>query len=137
MMVPKVFSDDVTNWRKWRDDVSKYFDEEHEGMKAVMDEVAKVQIPVTKDILEQACLKNPAAVGDKFKRAKHLFRALEKITAGEAAKVVSTVGEENGFEAWRQLHLRFEPELEAQKIWCSWKCTASQRQRPSRRRKRN
>ena len=34
---------------------------------------------------------------------------------GEAAKVVSTVAEENGFEAWRQLHLRFEPELEAQK----------------------
>ena len=25
------------------------------------------------------------------------------------------MAEENGFEAWRQLHLRFEPELEAQK----------------------
>jgi hypothetical protein len=40
---------------------------------------------------------------------------LEKLTEGEAAKVISTVKDENGFEAWRQLHLRFEPELEAQK----------------------
>ena len=45
----------------------------------------------------------------------HLYRALEKLVEGEAAKVVSTVAEENGFEAWRQLHLRFEPELETQK----------------------
>ena len=29
--------------------------------------------------------------------------------------MVSTAAEENGFEAWRQLHLRFEPELEDQK----------------------
>jgi len=46
---------------------------------------------------------------------KHLYRALEKLTEGEAQKVISTVAGENGFEAWRQLHLRFEPELEAQK----------------------
>ena len=29
--------------------------------------------------------------------------------------MISTVPDENGFEAWRQLHLRFEPEMEAQK----------------------
>ena len=27
---------------------------------------------------------------------------------------MSTVADENGFEAWRHLNLRFEPELEAQ-----------------------
>ena len=60
-------------------------------------------------------MKNPEAVGERVKKWKHLFRALEKLTAGEAGKVVSTVREENGFEAWRQLHLRFEPELETEK----------------------
>ena len=115
MMIPNVYKDDVSNWRKWKEDVTKYFDEEHEGMKAVMDEVARVPVPVTKEVLEEACIKNPEAVGDKLKRWKHLYRALEKLTDGEAGKVVSTVKDENGFEAWRQLHLRFEPELEAQK----------------------
>ena len=44
-----------------------------------------------------------------------IYRALEKLTEGEAHKVISTVPNENGFEAWRQLTMRFEPELEAQK----------------------
>ncbi len=37
------------------------------------------------------------------------------MTEGEAAKVISSVREENRFEAWRHLHLRCELELEAQK----------------------
>ena len=28
MMIPKVLQDDVSTWRKWKEDVSKYFDEE-------------------------------------------------------------------------------------------------------------
>jgi len=66
MMIPKVFNDDVSTWRKWKKDVSKYFDEEHEGMKAVMDEVAKLTMPITQSILEQACMKNPEAIGEKL-----------------------------------------------------------------------
>ena len=44
-----------------------------------------------------------------------MFRALEKLTEGQAEKVLSTAKNENGFEAWRQLHLAFEPQLEAQR----------------------
>ena len=44
-----------------------------------------------------------------------MYRALERFTDGEAAKVLSTVKDDNCFEAWRQLHLRCEPELEAQR----------------------
>ena len=75
MMIPKPFNEDVASWRKWKEDVSKYFDEELEGMKAVMDEVAKLHIPITKDILEQACVRNPTAVAEKLQRWKHLYRA--------------------------------------------------------------
>ena len=114
-MVPKIFSDDITYWRKWREEVAKYFDEEKEGMKAVMDDVAKQTMPITKEEMEDACKRNPSAIGEQLKKWKHLYRALEKLTEGEAAKVVSAVREENGFEAWRQLHLRFEPELEVQR----------------------
>ena len=88
----------------------------------LMDDVAKQVVPITREVLEEACRKNPTAVGEKLRRWKHLYRALEKLTDGEAAKVISTVREENGFEAWRQLHLRFEPELEAQKnVVLLWK----------------
>ena len=115
MMIPKVFEGDINSWKRWKEEVTKFFDEEHEGMKAVMDEVAKNCGPITEEVLQQAFRNNPAAVGDKLQKWKHLYRALEKLTSGEAARVISTVRAENGFEAWRQLHLRFEPELEAQK----------------------
>ena len=32
----------------------------------------------------------------------------KNLPTAKAAKVISTVGEENGFEAWRGLHKRFE-----------------------------
>ena len=115
MMIPKVFEGDINSWKRWKEEVTKFFDEEHEGMKAVMDEVAKNGGPITEEVLQQAFKNNPAAVGDKLQKWKHLYNALEKLTSGEAARVISTVRAENGFEAWRQLHLRFEPELEAQK----------------------
>ena len=84
-------------------------------MKVIMDDVSRCKQPITKEVLEEACSRNPTAVVQQLQKWKHLYRALEKLTAGEAAKVISTVSDENGFEAWRQLHLRFEPELEAQK----------------------
>ena len=133
MMVPKTYNDDINGWRKWKDEVAKYFDEGCEGMKAVMDDVAKLEVPVTSELLEEACKRNPGAVGDKLQRWKHLYRALEKLTSGEAAKVIATVRDENGFEEWRQLHVRFEPELEAEKNVVIWSCTTSRPPRASRR----
>ena len=33
MMIPKPFNHDISGWRKWKEEVTKYFDDEHEGMK--------------------------------------------------------------------------------------------------------
>ena len=79
--------------------MTKFFDEDSEGMKAVMDEVSRSTVPITEEVLRQAFIKNPEAVGDKLQKWKHLCRALEKLTDGEAARVISTVRAENGFEA--------------------------------------
>ena len=92
----------------------KYFDEGKEGIKVVMEEVAYSEQEITRELLKDAAYRFPQVQGD-LEQWKHLYRALEKLTEGEAAKIVSTVKDENGFEAWRQLHVRFEPELEAQK----------------------
>jgi hypothetical protein len=114
LMVPKKFSEDIGEWRKWKGEVSKYFDESREGIKAILDEIANKPFPITVDVLRDAGARHPHKIAD-LEQWKHLYRAIEKLTDGEAAKVVSTVNDENGFEAWRQLHLRFEPELQAQK----------------------
>ena len=45
----------------------------------------------------------------------HFYRALKKWTGGIARKVVNAVNGENGFLAWRMLHLEYEPGLAAQK----------------------
>ena len=114
LMVPQKFAEDITQWRKWKEEVTKYFDESREGIKGILDEIGNMQQPITVEVLRAAGERNPHKVAD-LEKWKHLYRALEKLTDGEAAKVVSTVTDENGFEAWRQLHLRFEPQLQAQK----------------------
>ena len=40
-----------------------------------------------------------------------VWRALKGVTGGVARSVVPSVHGEDGFEAWRQLHLQFEPKL--------------------------
>ena len=37
MMIPKKFKDDISIWRKWKQEVTKYFDEGKEGLKLIMD----------------------------------------------------------------------------------------------------
>ena len=111
MMIPKVFSEDVQGWRQWKEDVAKYFDEGKEGIKLIMEKVCKSPQEITIETMREVSRRHPEVTTD-LERWKHLYRALEKLTDGEAARVISTVGNENGFEAWRQLHLRFRPELE-------------------------
>ena len=36
---------------------------------------------------------------------------MKKHTAGDARKIVSSISDRNGWEAWRKLHLQFEPAL--------------------------
>ena len=52
MMIPKVFSDDIGTWRKWKEDVTKYFDESKEGIKKIMDDVCKSSEPITTQVLQ-------------------------------------------------------------------------------------
>ena len=115
MMIPTPFNHDISVWRKWKEEVTKHFDDKHEGMKYIMDHISKLDYVIDEKVMEDECYNNPCAPVANLLKWKHLYRALEKLTEGEAHKVISTVPNENGFEAWRQLTMRFEPELEAQK----------------------
>ena len=89
-------------------------DDEQEGMTGVLNAVASVEIPVTKEAPEAECARAPRRHWSSFKW-KNLYRAQQTLTEDEAQEVVSIVAAEIGCEVWKQLKLRFEPESDAQK----------------------
>ena len=44
-----------------------------------------------------------------WEQREMLWRFLKKYTAGDARKIVSSASDRNDWEAWRKLHLQFEP----------------------------
>jgi len=48
---------------------------------------------------------------DAWNQREMIWRFLKTKTTGEAKKVVTSVSHRNGWEAWRKLHLQFEPAL--------------------------
>ena len=79
MMVPKVFLDDISVWKKWKDDVTKYFDEEREGMKHVMDTMAQQKETITASILEREFQGNPNVIGVHLKEWKHFVSRVREV----------------------------------------------------------
>ena len=51
----------------------------------------------------------PCGQSDKDQLA--VWRALKGLRGGTAEKIVMSVGSQDGFEAWRRLHLQYEPRL--------------------------
>ena len=75
MMVPKPFKDDIGTWRKWKNEVAKYFDEAKEGMKKVMDEVSQHAEAITAEVMERVCAMNPNAPVKQLQEWKlHLIK---------------------------------------------------------------
>ena len=89
MMIPKIFSNDVHTWRKWKEDVTKYFDEGREGIKQVMEDACRSPTEITPQMMQELAQNYPGARTD-LEKWKHLYRALEKLIEGGAARVIST-----------------------------------------------
>ena len=103
IMIPQPFDKDMVKWRKWKDEVTKYFDGDTVGikLKLAMDNVSSWKASVTSDILGVYSNANPIDGMDcsVLRQWKNLHRALEKLAFGEAATVISTGLQENGFGA--------------------------------------
>ena len=107
-MLPKVFEGNLEEWRNWQDDVSDFLDTRHSGMLRFLDAISKQRDQQISDSLKQTWqFLGPKVLDDEI----HVWRALKGLTGGVARTVVMSVSEENGFEAWRRLHLQFEPKL--------------------------
>ena len=111
-IVPKILDNKLEEWRQWKDDVLDFLDENNKGMRNFLVEVQK------EETIDDAWLRGQVQThGEKIAgkdESIRVWRALKGMTTGEARKVINTVNEENGFQAWIALHQRFEPGLAIQ-----------------------
>jgi hypothetical protein len=103
MITPKELNS-PDGWKRWKADVEDYCEEMFEGMKDILDKVRKSEDAVTYEAFA-------ATEEEWWSKAEQLYRFLRRFTEGEARRVVQSVREDNGFEAWRKLHQQYEPSL--------------------------
>ena len=85
--------------RTWKADVEDYTEETMPGIRRHLEKAKEGDEEVEEVDVD------PAA----WEQREMLWRFLKRYTAGDARKVVSSVSDRNGWEAWRNLRLQFEP----------------------------
>ena len=102
--VPKTFGKNEGEWRAWQDDVSTYLDMVMDGVKDALKDAEKETKEIDTDWFAQMGQIHSTAV---LTMSRDLHRALKTLTEDEARLVVQGVRAENGYEAWRLLHMRY------------------------------
>ena len=91
----------MEGWRSWTADVEDYTEETMPGIRADLETAKNCDEEVT-DLDMSA---------GAWEHREMVWRFLKQYTAGEARKVVGSAPNRNGWEAWRKLHLQYEPQL--------------------------
>ena len=99
MTVPVL--DKMDGWRSWTADVEDYTEETMPGIRADLDAAKNQEEEVAEVDMDPEALKC----------REMIWRFLKKCTSGEARKVVCSAPNRNGWEAWRKLHLQYEPQF--------------------------
>ena len=99
--LPKVFADKEEDWRQWMEDTMDYFDNQCDGLRAVLIEVNKTESDIGDNWVEDKMIEGVHRA-ETLNMVK-LWRGLKGLTDGEARKVVNSVVGENGFKAWQKL----------------------------------
>jgi hypothetical protein len=106
--VPEALSKDE-DWRKWKSDVEDYCEELVGGMKGTLAKARKTEDAMNADWFDL----NIPGDEDLWGRGNELWTFLKRYTAGEARQVVTSVAEDNGWEARRKLISQYEPGIMA------------------------
>ena len=97
-------------WKKWREEVLDYCDAVHPGLRSALEWSVKSRTEITEEKLEG----NPLAslTEKKWKMRTEVYTLIKRKTEApsEARKIVETVPQENGYEAFRMLGLGYEPQ---------------------------
>ena len=111
-LVPVVFKGDVTMWRKWRNKVISYMETIRPGMKRVLEEVMRKSNAPGPTYAEN----KSNELGEPWiKECKEkLYRALQELTEDTPNRIIEAIKLEDGYEAWFEVNMYFEPILKAQ-----------------------
>ena len=91
----------MDQWRSWTADVEDCTEETMPGIRSYLDKARSEEEEISDVDLDP----------EAWAQRDMIWRFLKRYTAGEARKVVSSASNRNGWEAWRKLHLQFEPAL--------------------------
>ena len=104
-MQPSVFSGKDGEWKRWKEELEDYVEAVHPSLKFVLKEVTKL----TEEILKTDLTKIGCG-DDEWALNGNLYTLLKRKSSEEARSVVTSAAKDNGFEAWRLLVGRFEPQ---------------------------
>ena len=91
----------IDQWRMWKSEVEDYAEETMPGIREYIEKVKNEEEEVSEVDWDD----------EAWNQREMIWRFLKRYTTGEAKKVVTSVSHRNGWEAWRKLHLQFEPAL--------------------------
>ena len=105
MGYPEIFKDDKTKFRRWANRVMAYCNGMHPGYRKVLKWCQDQDSPLDQSDIESIEW-DPAVEADVS-----FYDLLQQLTDGMAqATVTCADGDESGFEAWRKLVARFDPQ---------------------------
>ena len=107
-MVPAMFSGKDEEWPQWKESVEDDADAIHPGLKELLKRVAKKK----EEVSEATVRKEEGFVEGQWSQRSEVFSLLKTKTVplSEARTIVMCADRENGYEAWRTLTIRFEPQ---------------------------
>ena len=107
---PDVFGSKDEAWAKFKDGMKDYVDAVHPGLKQQLEWTLKQREEATREVLQR----NPlGSTEEDWSLRYELHKLLKRKTEAnsEARKIVECVCDDNGYECWRLLGIRYEPRL--------------------------
>ena len=109
-MEPDIFSGKEEAWSKFKEDLMDYADAVHPGIKLQLDWTLKQKDEITEAVINR----NPlSTLAEDWPLRFDLHKLLKRKTepTSEARKIVECVSDANGYEVWRLLGVRYEPQV--------------------------
>ena len=108
-MAPGMFCGKDEDWPQWKESVEDYVEQIRPGMKELLKRCGKAKEEVT----EATVQKTEGYVEGQWLLRPEIFSLLKTktVAASEARTTVMCTDRENGYEAWRTLTIRFEPQM--------------------------
>ena len=104
-LLPETFDGKEEYWVKWKEDIEDYTDSVNKGTKDILRMISKAKVEIDEKYFRDNGMPDLWATRDE------LFKLLKNKTSGDGRGLIMGVGRDNGWEAWRSLTLRYEPQV--------------------------